>query len=76
MLTWTDEKPTKPGWYWYEDEDYGPVPVYVEWTGFVDVPAARQLSVTMACGDDFDQPLDEVANLTGQWAGPLNMPKD
>ena len=66
---WQTKKPTLPGWYWFENEYYGPAPVKVEWTGFVKHPDARQLEITIACGEDSDQPLGEVESLSreGRW---------
>lgn len=72
----TNNKPVEPGWFWYKDADYGPAPVYVEWTGFVQNENARQLEVTLACGDDSDQPRIDVASLQGMWAGPITEPID
>lgn len=68
---WTEKKPTEPGWYWYEDENYGPAPVLVEWTGFVEmvgVAGVRQLEVTTACGDECYWPTGDVDFLEGQWS--------
>lgn len=66
---WQTQIPTEPGWYWYENEYYGPAPVKVEWTGFVNHPDARQLEITIACGEDSDQPLGEIKSLPmdGRW---------
>lgn len=74
-LRWSQERPTEPGWYWYEDEYYGPCPVEVDWTGFINRPEARQLEVVLACGDDSYQPIGEIANLSGKWAGPIQQPE-
>lgn len=73
-LTWTPEKPTTPGWYWYDDEYYGPAPVYVAWIGFIKNPKARTLEVDQAVGEDADQPLLPVSELNGKWAGPIQIP--
>jgi hypothetical protein len=65
--SWEEAPPTEPGWYWYEDENYGPAPVEVAWTGFVARPEARQLQVVTACGEDSYQPIGDVADLDGRW---------
>lgn len=74
-LRWSEKCPTEPGWYWYEDEYYGPAPLEVDWTGFIDRPGARQLEVVIACGDDSEQPTGEIATLGGKWAGPIQQPE-
>lgn len=78
MPNWTDDKPTTPGWYWYEDELYGPAPVYMDWTGFFNQPTARQLEVDMAVeADGSDSPLDmDAEELKGRWAGPFSKPME
>ncbi len=75
-MLWTTERPTVPGWYWYKDKLYGPAPVYVDWTGFGDEPAACQLAVVDCCLDEDTQPLCAIIDLDGHWAGPLKMPDD
>lgn len=74
-LRWSQERPTEPGWYWYEDDEYGPAPVEVEWTGFIHSPNARQLEVTTACGEDTYWPTGPLGNLGGKWAGPIVEPE-
>lgn len=75
-MQWTTQRPSEPGWYWYSDELYGPAPVYVDWTGFVDDTAAHQLAVVDCCLDEDTQPLCAITDLEGRWAGPLAMPDD
>ncbi len=70
---WTNERPTAPGWFWYQDPDYGPAPVHLAWTGFIDVPAARQLDIDMCTGEDQDILGMSVAELDGEWH-PLDVP--
>jgi len=75
----TKEKPTKPGWYWYEDENYGPCPVHVDWCGFIetDDPKLRQLEIETACGEECYQPLGPLTECDGMWSGvPFDMPND
>jgi len=75
----TNEKPTKPGWYWYEDEEYGPCPVHVDWCGFVEIddPMLRQLHIDTACGEECYQPLGLLTKCDGMWSDDaLDMPYD
>jgi hypothetical protein len=74
-LRWSKERPTVPGWYWYEDDEYGPAPVEVTWTGFINTPNARQLEITTACGEEYYWPTEPVENLYGKWAGPFCEPE-
>lgn len=69
--------PTEPGWYWYQDADYGPAPVFVDWCGFVDRHDERYLSIENACGDDCYQPLGPISELPadGEWLGRIEEPK-
>lgn len=69
LLTWTTEKPTNPGWYWYgADKEVFPIIVAVQkredMAGFVKLFAL------------FIESLDrlETETLPGQWAGPLLPP--
>lgn len=74
MSRWTEAKPTEPGWYWYADEYYGPAPVRVEWTGFIDnatSPGVRQLDVVWP-EEEPDTPTFKEAS--GMWAGPIAEP--
>lgn len=75
-MKWTKNAPTEPGWYWYEDENYGPCPVHVDWTGFVELPYARQLEIVTACGDECYQPLGLVETSDGVWGdSQIDAPK-
>lgn len=66
-------KPTVPGWYWYEDLN-ARVLVSVDWAGFVDREDARQLEV-------YNSPLSysaligrAVDDLTGNFSDPIPVP--
>lgn len=67
MSTWTKETPTKPGWYWYEDDFYMG-PVYLDWVGFRNRPEARELEVDMSADQYGDMVGLRVNELKGQWA--------
>jgi len=71
-MEWTKSKPTEPGWYWYEDEHLGwPVPVHVDWEGFIEDPECRSLEIAWP-EEDGDIPMFEDAD--GIWAGPIYAP--
>jgi hypothetical protein len=75
-MRWTNDKPVVPGWYWYKDETFGPAPVEVDWTGFVDdavTPGVRQLDIVWP-EDYYDLPMYEDAS--GCWAGPIVPPAE
>ena len=62
-LTWTDEPPTKEGWYWYRPSTsresgmrFVADDLYVHW-----VAAGKWIP---------------VAEFSGQWAGPIPEPKE
>lgn len=60
-LRWTNERPTKPGWYWYRDARFSDHPraYYVREDG------------TIAHPDDAEAHVNE---LSGEWAGPADSP--
>ena len=65
-LRWTKGVPTKPGWYWWRCEGFTahPIVVYV-YHGrdelYVELPYA-ELKATLSVG--------------GEWAGPIEKPKE
>lgn len=70
MLTWTTDKPTKPGWYWLkwpDDDDTGKN---------ITLTKVRfefgKLEVYTIGNDEVD-PLSEFGD-SYQWAGPLEPP--
>lgn len=74
-IAWSEERPTSPGWWWYEDEFYGVAPIYITWTGFIKCPEARELSVDMAVGEDQEMLGQPVADLNGRWFPMIEPPK-
>ena len=60
-MTWTTEKPTKPGWYWWRNNASEPRVVNI-WQSRVHA------SILKASG------LGEVLYCDGEWAGPLEPP--
>jgi hypothetical protein len=64
-MTWTTEKPTVAGWYWYRDNHH-------------EYPFA--IEITWVCGeletmdDHFDH---KVSDLTGEWSShPITPPRE
>jgi hypothetical protein len=70
------ETPTKPGWYFYEDENYGPAPVYVDWRGFPGLPDARSLDVVECMGEEQVVLWQGVEELSGKWQPMIGPRKD
>lgn len=67
MSTWTTEKPTVAGWYWYKNHI----------TQAVDVVLVRRAGCNYpleAC--DADGRWDTVTNWHGQWSGPILPPEE
>jgi hypothetical protein len=62
-MTWTSNKPTKPGWYWWRKGRLCGVREVKYWFTF----NSHGLYMT---GRGYVQHLD------GEWAGPLNPPKE
>jgi len=60
-------KPTKPGWYWHIDDDYGPGPVELGWDGFINRQTGRELCVKSCIR--YDQKLlgTRIDDLHGHW---------
>ena len=69
--TWTTEKPTKPGWYWYRDKDIPTQPVYV-------YNAVGGLFVELWNGEirSFESRSGRWKSMSGQWAGPIREPEE
>lgn len=73
QLTWTDAKPTVPGWYWWRDEvdataeDWQVVWIYAR----VYRPNRGELSVSPNDGGG-----DLLSRFPGQFAGPIPLPAD
>jgi len=65
-MTWTTDKPTKPGWYWYRPASDQNIEV---------VEIARphgDLHIYMLGHPDLCPPYEQVE---GEWAGPLEPPR-
>ena len=59
-MTWTIEKPTRPGWYWYRKDENGNQLL-------VDV---RNIEAQLTA--EWPNGLSEfIASMPGEWSGPL-----
>lgn len=67
-MTWTNDKPTVPGLYWYRCEDCGEV---LKTIISLRDPGVHEPWVSFAFSDRY-QPL---AELSGQFAGPIPEPQ-
>lgn len=64
-MTWTTDKPTVPGYYWYKATEQGPA--------ICDVSNTR----VFWAGLDESDSIDLVCKAEGsQWAGPLQPPAE
>jgi hypothetical protein len=57
-MTWTTEKPTKPGWYWYR--------LHVNDQALVVVRVEPEYDLVGPWGDGSDS---QLSDMVGQWAG-------
>lgn len=64
-LEWTEEKPTAPGWYWYQL-------AYQEIVEVFEVVASRH-SMRVRFGDGS---VRSIASCSGEWSGPIPPPTD
>jgi len=60
-MIWTGEKPTVPGWYWWREHG---VPLVVE--------LVHNMNMELMIEDD----ARHIGKLGGEWAGPLEPPKE
>ncbi len=72
---WSDASPKGPGWFWYEDEYYGPAPIYLDWIGFPSNLDARTLVVDMCMGEDQELISTHIGDLHGRWFPLAEPPK-
>lgn len=64
-MKWTDERPTKPGWYWWRSDTRTLMVVcYVEMS-------ERDGCVSFAYGERYRL----LSEMKGQWAGPIMEPE-
>lgn len=76
---WTTDQPTEPGWYWYEDDDYGPAPVYLRRLPRNIKTITAMLAVNVCVGETQYLIGSLVVWLDGRWAKlcePMNSVKE
>ena len=69
-VTWTTEKPTQTGWYWYKGEDPD-IEFHADGISIVEVITEEDRLVCRHSNSDNQWVDDSQA----QWAGPLEVPK-
>lgn len=69
-LTWTDQKPDKPGWYWYRTQRQSTF--HPPFDAIVHVNFQPQDAPMVSCGNDWRY----LSDCPGQWAGPIQPPAD
>lgn len=87
-LTWTEEKPTKEGFYWHRWSMKDPVPRVIEVYYPIDADFREIVDVDVLEEDETergtqnllvniysDEPAREIALTDGEWAGPLEPPR-
>jgi hypothetical protein len=62
-LTWTQTKPSVPGWYWWRGNYYAPEVVCVY---LLNGPDTDQLAIDEV----------EIDRHEGEWAGPIEPPEE
>ena len=71
-MTWTTEKPTKPGWYWWRqlptDTEFQIVRVRVDDMGLQSDDGKSLIALN-------DKFYELVENMPGEWAALLEPPK-
>ena len=68
-MTWTLQKPTMSGWYWFREPGLNldkPMPAWVYQSG--------QTFYVKLCGAHEDFKERRVSDLEGEWAGPITPP--
>ena len=73
-MTWSTDKPTQPGWYWYRGNDYFDEDVIVEVKDSIGELCVFHYRF-IAQGEDEVCP-EPIESFRGQWAGPIPMPED
>ena len=69
-VSWTTEKPTQTGWYWYKGEDPD-IEFHADGISIVEIITEEGRLVCRHSNSDNQWVEDSQA----QWAGPLEVPK-
>ena len=78
-ITWTTDKPTVPGWYWYRYySSLTCMPkVAITVMGKVETGCDYQsYTFTWLTGVDYEVEAKNVTELSGEWAGPIPEPEE
>lgn len=65
-MTWTNDKPTSPGWYWLRASKRG-------WRDCIMWVDEQDGELYIDVGDCDSEPIIEI---DGQWSGPIALPED
>lgn len=68
-MTWTNEKPKVPGWYWWRSKADAP---YIVHLGMV----RREIYGPLVLCSDYCEDGETPDELGGHWAGPLLPPEE
>jgi len=76
MLTWTKQKPSKPGWYWMLDPSEAPgVPLVVQIVMSVTSETTSALFVLVPASIPKGKGMTlHLQNVDAMWSGPLAVP--
>ena len=66
-MTWTTEKPTKDGWYWYKDRNF--------LTTMARIYDFEEDEIILVHIPEFKKRF-EICDLNGEWAGPIPEPRE
>ena len=73
MMTWTQQTPSKPGWYWLLNPREEPrVPTVVQiW---IDWETGRSVAIIPASHPKSSSRVQDLRDLDAFWAGPIELP--
>ena len=73
MLSWTEQKPSKPGWYWMLNPSEEPgLPTIVQINS--DWESGRSLVLIPASSTEASGRVLDLRELDALWAGPIELP--
>ena len=73
VMTWTKQKPSKPGWYWLLDPSEEPgLPTIVQ--VFFDWESGRSLAIIPASTPKASVRLQDLRGFAAMWAGRIEIP--
>jgi hypothetical protein len=72
-MTWTNQTPRKPGWYWLLNPCEEPgLPMIVQI--FFDWETRRSLAIIPASNPRASARVQDLRDLDAMWAGPIELP--